>query len=134
LGAAQFDLAIFNASFQYSEDYVHTMAECLRCLRRPGCVVIIDTPWFRNEESGNRILEERKQLFAEKFGFSSDALASIEFLTDERLRVLEDEFNFRWITFTPHSGVLSRLRSLVTKRRARGEPSPFRIYMAEVTK
>lgn len=130
----QFDLAIFNASFHYSEDYPRTLSEALRCLRRPGCVVIVDTAWYASEESGNRMLEERRQLFKDKFGFASDALASLEFLTDERLKALENKFNFRWITFTPHYGLRWRMRPLLAKLRGRREPSSFRIYMAEVTK
>lgn len=128
----QFDLAIFNASFHYSENYERTIAECLRCLRRPGCIAIVDTAWYSSEASGNRMLEERKRVFADKFGFASDALASLEFLTDERLRALEKEFGFRWITFIPHYGMRWRMRPLLAKLRGHREPSRFRIYLAEV--
>jgi SAM-dependent methyltransferase len=133
-GDDQFDLVIFNASFHYSEDYVRTLSESLRCLRRPGCVVLVDTAWYGCEESGKRMLEERRRVFEEKFGFASDALASLEFLTDTRLKALETKFNFRWITFTPHYGLRWRMRPFIAKLRGRREPSRFRIYMAEVTK
>ena len=39
---SQFDLAIFNASFHYSENYEKTLAEALRCVRNGGMVVIAD--------------------------------------------------------------------------------------------
>src|SRR5262252_2315243 len=32
----QFDVVVFNASFHYSVDYLRTMGEAIRCLRRPG--------------------------------------------------------------------------------------------------
>ena len=54
---SQFDLAIFNASFHYSENYEKTLAEALRCVRNGGMVVIADSPWYGDEWSGLRMLE-----------------------------------------------------------------------------
>ena len=56
----QFDLAIFNSSFHYSENYGKTLAEALRCVRPGGTVVIADTPWYSDEESGQQMLDERR--------------------------------------------------------------------------
>ena len=128
----QFDVAIFNASFHYSEDYTRTLAETLRCLRRPGYVVICDTPWYRRPESGHAMLRERRAFFETKYGSASEDLRSLEFLTDERLRRLEGEFNLRWTHFHPRYGWRWRLRPWIARLRRRREPSTFRIYLAEV--
>jgi SAM-dependent methyltransferase len=129
----QFDIAIFNASFHYSEDYRRTLAEALRCLRRPGKIIIADTPWYSRQQSGEAMLQERRSFFQAKYGFASNALPSLEFLTDERLEALQKSFGLRWTRLEPDYGMRWRLRPLIAKLRGRREPSRFRIYVAEVT-
>ena len=129
---AQFDCAIFNASFHYSEDYDQTLAEAIRCLRPGGTILIADTPSYTREESGVRMLEERRNHFQKRFGFKSDALASREYLSAERLLALEARHN---VEFTAHQvwyGVRWACRPLIAKLRHSREPSQFRIYIAQV--
>ena len=47
---ASFDLAIFNSSLHYSENYRRTLGEARRCLRPRGCVVIMDSPVYRRRD------------------------------------------------------------------------------------
>src|ERR1700722_1684775 len=63
---SQFDLVIFNSSFHYSENYEKTFAEALRCVRARGTVLIADTPWYSDEWSGLRMLDERRALFIKR--------------------------------------------------------------------
>ncbi len=131
---SQFDLAIFNASFHYSENYEKTMAEALRCVRNGGMVVIADSPWYGDEWSGLRMLEERRALFIQRYGFPSDALRSLEFLTDQRLRAIERRLPVRWHTHAPYYGIRWHLRPLLARLRRARKPSRFRIYSAKVVK
>jgi SAM-dependent methyltransferase len=131
---SQFDVAIFNASFHYSENYEKTMAEALRCVRNGGMVVIADTPWYSDEWSGLRMLEERRAFFVERYGFPSDALQSLEFLTDERLAAMERRLSIRWQTYAPFYGMRWHLRPLLARLRRARKPSRFRIYSAKVVK
>lgn len=131
---AQFDVAIFNASFHYSVNYDRTMREAMRCLRRPGYVVIADTAWYSSEAAGEAMLEQRRAIFRKKFGFPSDSIRSMEFLTDERLHEMERLLGIRWRVFKPNYGTAWKLRPLVARLRGRREPSTFRIYVAEVTR
>ena len=48
-------------------------------------MIIADTPWYSDERSGLRMLEERRALFIKRYGFPSDELKSLEYLTDQRL-------------------------------------------------
>ncbi len=134
LANSQFDVAIFNASFHYSENYSQTLAEAIRCLRRGGTVIIADTSWYKREESGQRMLAERRKTFVERYGFPSDGLDSLEYLTDSRMAALEDEFHLRWRAYSPFYGVRWALRPLVARLQRKREPSRFRIYAAEVVK
>jgi SAM-dependent methyltransferase len=130
----QFDVAIFNASFHYSENYSATLSEAIRCLRSAGTVIIADTAWYKREESGQRMLAERHKAFVERYGFPSDGLASLEYLTDSRLEELADQFHLRWTAYSPFYGVHWAMRPLLAKLRRKREPSRFRIYVAEVVK
>jgi SAM-dependent methyltransferase len=126
----QFDVVIFNASFHYSEDYEASLREALRCLRSGGLVVISDTPWYSREESGRKMVAERHAAFLEKYGSASDSIRSLEFLTDERLRALEEQLSIQWSVLSPRYGLKWTMRPLMARLRGRREPSRFRIYTA----
>ncbi len=42
-------------------------------------MLIADTPWYSDEVSGRRMLEERRALFVKRYGFPSDELKSLEY-------------------------------------------------------
>jgi SAM-dependent methyltransferase len=132
--ARQFDLAIFNASLHYSEDYEQTLREAIRCLRPRGTVIIADSAWYRREESGRQMLAERRQAFVSQYGFASDGMRSLEYFTDERLLTLEKRLGLRWQIHSPFYGLRWAMRPLIARLRGRREPSRFRIYVAEITK
>ena len=97
-------------------------------------MLIADTPWYSDERSGARMLEERRTLFIRRYGFPSDELHSLEFLTDQRLGVLEQRFHIQWHTHSPFYGVRWHMRPLVARLRGTRKPSRFRIYSAKVVK
>jgi SAM-dependent methyltransferase len=130
----QFDLAIFNASFHYSEDYERTLAETIRCLRPGGTVIIADIAWYRRDESGQKMLSERRQSFTAQYGFASDGIKSLEYLTDERLAQLAQRFQLCWTIHSPYYGLRWTMRPWLAKLRGVREPSQFRIYVAEVSR
>jgi len=132
--SSQFDCVIFNASFHYSEDYVATMAEAVRCLRNEGMVIIADTAWYSREESGEQMIVERQQTFKSQYGFPSNGLKSLEYLTDSRLDRLAQLFSLKWQMVAPYYGLRWALRPWVARFKGRREPSRFRIYFSEVRK
>lgn len=130
--SSSFDLAIFNASFHYSENYELTLAEALRCTRPGGSVVIADTAWYADEASGRQMVKEKHRRFRNVYGFPSNSLASLEFLTPDRLERLAEAFQFQWKVIEPFYGVRWALRPLKARLARRRTPSRFRIYSAEV--
>ncbi|MGN6706923.1 MAG: class I SAM-dependent methyltransferase [Rhodanobacter sp.] len=126
----QFDTAVFNASFHYAEDGEACLREALRCVKTGGTVIIADTPWYARDKSGRQMLAERREMFLRRHGIAADAIASLGYLTDERLRRLADALSIRWEVHRPWYGPRWALRPLVAKLRGRREPSRFRLYLA----
>ena len=126
----QFDTIIFNASFHYSEDYEATLREAFRCVRKGGLVIVSDTPWYSCEESGRQMVAERSAYFSRRYGTASDSIKSLEYLTDERLRILEQQLSIQWTTYSPRCGFKWAMRPLLAKLHRRREPSRFCIYAA----
>jgi ubiquinone/menaquinone biosynthesis C-methylase UbiE len=126
----QFDAVIFNASFHYSEDYEEVLREAFRCVKAGGIVIISDTPWYSSQESGKQMVSERCALFLQCYGTASDSIGSLEYLTDERLQILEKQLSIRWSIYFPRYGVRWAIRPLMAKLRNKREPSRFRIYAA----
>ncbi len=124
-----FDLAIFNSSFHYSTNYVATLSEARRCLRSSGAIVILDSPVYRKHEDGERMATERHRQFAERYGFASDAIPSIEFLDEHALTSLAEALNLRWEIRRPWYGWRWHLRPLKAKLRGGRPPSRFWILV-----
>jgi SAM-dependent methyltransferase len=128
----QFDVVIFNASFHYSVDYERTLAEVLRCLRRPGHVIIADSPSYSRDENGRRMLEEKHAAFKQRFGFRSDSIQSHEYLTPEALHELEKKMGLQWSVLKPWYGVNWALRPAKARLLRRREPAKFHLLWAKV--
>ncbi len=131
LASNSFDLAIFNASFHYSVDYLRTLSEIRRCLRPSGLFLILDTPIYRLKEHGTRMVEERHAAFLKRYGFRSDALPSIEFLDIATLKTLENDLGIDWQILKPWYGWRWHIRPLNAWLRGRRPPSKFWIFVGK---
>lgn len=125
----QFDAAVFNASFHYAEQPQATLREALRCVRPGGLVIVSDTPWYANDRSGRQMVAERRAAFRARYGVHGDTIATIDYLTDERLQTFADALSIRWEIHRPWYGVRWAMRPLVARLRARREPSRFRLHV-----
>jgi ubiquinone/menaquinone biosynthesis C-methylase UbiE len=132
--SGQFDITIFNASFHYSSDYEKTLREAMRCLRRPGYVIVADSPFYWREESGQRMLEERRAAFGRQFGVRSDSVQNREYLTPKTLKELSEHLGIQWIVRKPWYGVQWALRPTKAWLLRRREPSKFYLLLFKVEK
>jgi SAM-dependent methyltransferase len=129
LPADRFDLAIFNASFHYSTDYVRTLNEVRRCLRQGGLVVILDSPVYRLPDHGARMVAEKHATFLQQYGFRSDAMPSIDFLDLPMLSNLQTAVGVKWQILKPWYGWGWYARPLKAKLRGHRPPSRFWILV-----
>jgi len=127
---AQFDVVIFNASLHYSVDYRRTLQEALRCLRQGGHMIVADSPFYWNEESGQKMLQEKRAAFDRKYGFRSDSIQSLEYLTPLILDCLALQLTLKWSIYKPWYGVNWALRPTKARVMRRREPSKFYVLHA----
>ena len=120
-----FDLAIFNASFHYSIDYLRTLSEARRCLRPSGLMVILDSPIYQKREHGLRMVEEKHAKFFSQYGFRSDAIPSMEFLDLAMLETLRRELGIHWRMFKPWYGLSWHARPIKARLKQKRPPSRF---------
>lgn len=130
----QFDAIFFNASLHYSTNYVTTLREAVRCLKRPGEVLVMDSPFYRRQHSGERMVEEKREEFQRRFGFASDSVASEEFLTREKLSAITRRLGLKLQIKKPWYGVQWSLRPMKARLRGRREPAKFYLLWATVEK
>jgi SAM-dependent methyltransferase len=128
----QFDIVVFNASFHYSVDYERTLNEALRCLRKPGYVIIADSPFYSRDENGRKMLVEKRAEFERRFGFRSDSIQSREYLTPEVLSELAEKPGLRWTIVKPWYGVNWALRPVKARLLQRREPARFYLLWTKV--
>ncbi len=131
LADAQADLVVYNAALPYSADYRATLAEGLRVLRPGGRLVVMDSPIYRRDASGRRMLAERQATFERQHGTRSDALPSVGYLTWGMLRDLGAALGLRWRVFTPWYGWRWALRPWRARLLRQREPSTFALLVAE---
>ncbi|HEY3616992.1 MAG TPA: class I SAM-dependent methyltransferase [Candidatus Sulfotelmatobacter sp.] len=129
---AQFDVVIFNASLHYSEDYRSTLQEALRCLRKGGHLIVADSPFYWREESGQKMVQEKRAAYSRQFGFSSDSIQSREYLTTGALNDLAADLAIKWRVYQPWYGLSWTLRPLKARLLRRREPSKFYLLHAKV--
>ncbi|HWD97815.1 MAG TPA: class I SAM-dependent methyltransferase [Bryobacteraceae bacterium] len=123
--SASFDIAVYNASFHYSSDYVSTLKEVRRCLRPEGRIVILDSPLYRKAEHGETMRRERQAFFEGIYGFRSEALSSIEYLDEPRLRQLSRDLGIEWSRSQPWYGWKWAVRPWLARLRGKRPPSRF---------
>ncbi len=92
----QCDLVIFNSSLHYSVDFQLSLKEAMRVVKPRGKIIIIDTPVYHSPVSGQKMVEEREDLFFQRYGFRSNALASENFLTHSRINELSETLGIEW--------------------------------------
>jgi SAM-dependent methyltransferase len=129
----QFDVVVFNASLHYSTNYLDTLREALRCLRSQGHLLVMDSPLYHAEESGRQMLRERHLQFKKQFGFPSDSVPSIEFLTFAQVQSLGRELGLSWKALRPWYGLVWSARPLKAWLKGGREPSKFHVLWGQRT-
>ena len=126
-----FDIMYFNASLHYSPDPVQTILLTLRLLNERGTMYILDSPLYRNPESGRRMIAERQDSYRTKFGIElPDDLAG-GFLTYGQLEQIKQQCSVQLME--PEYGFLWNHRPVLARFLGRREPATFRLINIQHT-
>lgn len=104
-----FDLIVYNGAFHYALDNRKTLAEAVRVLRPGGRIIIIDSPFYHDASSGERMLAERGEP------------GRAGYLVYEHISQLAKEFNMEARYHLPTIGFLRRIKRRLTEIRLRRE-------------
>ena len=122
-------LILYNASFHYSLGYETSLREALRVLEPHGSIILLDSPFYHDAHSGERMVRERESQFVKKYGFASNSLPSENFLTYQRLTALAAELKLGVKRITPFYGPRWTLRMLKAWILGRREPAKFHLII-----
>ena len=125
------DLALFNASLHYSTGYEKTLGESLRVLDTNGRLIILDTPFYHDKTSGEKMVQERQSQFVQKYGFPSNVLASENYLTYRRLAGLAADLDLVYQILTPFYGMGWALHPWKNRLLGRREPAKFHLVVMQ---
>src|SRR6185295_8068827 len=95
----RFDLEVFNASIHYSSNLSATLAEAARVTEPGGSVVILHSPFYRQEAAGETMVTEKRwAMLRDHPERAGDLLAhpAIEFLTARGLRDASAASGISW--------------------------------------
>jgi SAM-dependent methyltransferase len=124
------DLVVFNGSLHYSTDYLGTLREAIRVLRPTGVLAMLDTPFYRDPASGEKMLEERRRSFVQRHGFASDSIACRGFVGFDELARLGRDLGLSRRMHRPFYGVRWAVGPLWAAVRRRREPASFLVVWA----
>jgi len=133
--ARAFDIVVFNAAIHYSSSLAQTIAEAARVTFPGGCVVILDSPFYRRASDGERMVAEKRETARRTWGERAVellALPAIEYLTATRLAEASAPCGLSWRRHRVWQPLWYELRPLVALVRGRRHPSRFDLWEAVV--
>jgi SAM-dependent methyltransferase len=133
LRASTFDIAVFNASLHYATSLSDALAEAAAVLRPRGRIAILDSPFYRDEETGAAMVAEKHAHAAEQFGDRAADLLGlpfIEYLTRARLEQASTPLDLVWTRHRVRYPVRYELRPFLATLRGARSPSRFDLWEA----
>lgn len=125
-----FDHIVFNSSLHYSGNPIRTMKRTLRHLRENGTMWILDSPIYKDEESGRMMIEERVIKFKDKYDITVPADLRGNFLTFSDIANNDNLYSVEYLK--PEYNLAWRLKPLVSYIMRRREPASF--YILKIRK
>jgi SAM-dependent methyltransferase len=130
----RFDLTVFNAAIHYATSLERAIGEAAGVTLPGGRIAILDSPFYRRAQDGERMVGEKHAAAAREWGpRAADLLAlpAIEYLTADRLAAASVAHGLRWHRHRVRYPLWYELRPLVARLRGSRPPSRFDVWEAE---
>jgi SAM-dependent methyltransferase len=132
--AASADVTVFNAALHYAIDLAATLSEAARVTRHGGMIVILDSPFYREDRHGAAMMAEKRAGADAQFGTAASDLMGlpfIEYLTRDRLAQASTDNGLVWRRRRVRYPLWYELRPLTAALRGRRSPSRFDLWWAQ---
>lgn len=127
----QLDLVVFNGSIHYATSYQEPLHEALRVLRHDGRLIIVDSPLYREANSGPAMVREQHAYLRREYDIDPDTLPHENYLTHKRLECLAEQLAVQWRLIEPFYGWAWKLAPWLARLRGRREPARFHLIVGE---
>jgi ubiquinone/menaquinone biosynthesis C-methylase UbiE len=130
-----YDIAVFNAALHYALDLKAVLAEAARVLQPGGRIVVLDSPFYKEEAEGLAMLAEKQRGAQQQFGERARdlmALPFVEFLTRERLAAASSALQLTWRHERVRYPFWYEVRPMLARLRGQRAPSRFDLWEAVV--
>ena len=124
------DIIVFNASLHYSRDILQTLRKSMVLLREHGVLYTLDSPIYRNAESGKMMIQERREKLQEQYSITIGDEFAGNFLTFGLLDQIQPNYHIEYLT--PHYGFTWKVRPLIAAILKRREPATFKVIAISV--
>ncbi len=126
----QFDLVVFNASLHYAPDAADALAHARAMLVDGGVLAVMDSPMFRGEADGHRMVAAMRDRWRSACGLASVVQPGAGYVTFDALDRAAAALDLQ-STFVPSRGSLGwRARRQVARFRLRRAPAAFGVWVA----
>jgi SAM-dependent methyltransferase len=134
-GDGRFDLVVFNAALHYAVDLTAVLREARRAVHGSGRIVVLDSPFYAEDDDGEAMVAEKRHDAAKRFGSRAEALMSlpcIEYLTRDRLTTASAGLGLAWRRHRIRYPLWYEARPLAAWLRRQRKPSRFDMWECTV--
>jgi SAM-dependent methyltransferase len=128
LAPGHYDVVVFNASLHYATDLSNVLREARRAARPGGRLVILDSPFYGQDQHGEAMVAEKRRDAVARFGEHAAALLAlpfIEYLTRESLAAASTGLGLVWRRRRVRYPLWYQCRGMVAQLLRRRPPSRF---------
>ena len=114
------DLVVFNSSLHYASCVGETLAEAVRVLNPGGALVVMDSPVFTDQGSGEQMVAETATRLARELGVPAAPLAGPGFIAEADLACAISTLGVEWLRVDDGTdpALIGSLRRRVSRARA----------------
>lgn len=127
---ASFEVVVLNGSLHYSADPERTLDEAHRVLAKNGVLVVMDSPMFRRDDDGRRMLDDQRRAFTAEYGLAEVVTPGVGYLTFDGLQRTARRLGLRSRFFQSRGPLPWRARRQWARLRLGRAPAAFGVWVA----